>query len=425
MTMFRSIDELTRPLEYVSPMDELLGGMVRRWAEEHVIPHRRGFDEDWREHRRIEPALERLLGQLGLQRVMFPEEYGGWGLGHSGHFAVGCARLVEEIARADSGVAVAVGVTFWPMILICREPHVNHRLCRELAPMFCGTTRARLAANAMTEPQGGADIENLDLLRGSTLNTTAVRDGDEWVINGHKLWPTNTGGASALFAVVCTTRPGSTDPDDFAVIFVPADAPGVTQGAPYQKAGMAADKNSDLWFEDVRVPLWYRALGPGDDFTYFKEVISIGNMGSIAMVSGVLMNVYEVLQRFASEVKVGGRPLKENDAAAGVLADLVADLEVIRITCYQYARMIDRPDLYGPPWSDEIVARGRALKYSACDRALKSLGRAVNLMETHGVDRVWDVEKHWRDLKIIQLWMGGKQLCQMETARWYYQCETL
>jgi alkylation response protein AidB-like acyl-CoA dehydrogenase len=412
----RGIDQITRPLEYLSPMDDLLGGIVRRWADERVIPNRRSFDEDWREHRLIEPALDRLLGELGLQRVLFPEELGGWGLGHSDHLGVASMRLMEEIARADSGIAVAVGVTFWPLLLVCREPHVSWRLCREIAPMFCGTTKACLAANAMTEPQGGADIENLDLLRGSTITTTAAKDGDEWVINGHKLWPTNTGGAAGLLAVVCTTRTGSSDPEDLAVIFVPADRPGVTQGAPYQKAGMAADKNGDVWLEQVRVPLWYRACGPGDDFRYFKEVIAFGNMGSIAMVSGVMLNAYEVLQRFANQARVGGRALKEHDATAGVLADIVADLEVIRISGYQYARMLDRRDLYGPPWSDEIVAKGRALKYGAC---------ALDVMESFGVDREWDLEKHWRDLKIIQLWMGGKQLCQMETARWYFECESL
>ncbi len=73
--------------------------------------------------------------------------------------------------------------------------------------------------------------------------------------------------------------PGSTDLKDFAFIFVPAETPGVTQGGPYQKAGMAADKNGDIWFEDVRVPVYYRACGPGDDYLYFKEVISFGKYG--------------------------------------------------------------------------------------------------------------------------------------------------
>jgi len=291
--------------------------------------------------------------------------------------------------------------------------------------MFCESDRPVFAANAMTEPQGGADIENLDLLKGSTIQTTAVPDGDQWVINGHKLWPTNSGGVADLFGVVCTTKPGSADPEDFAFIFVPADAPGVTQGKPYRKAGMAADKNSDIWFEDVRVPAWYRACGPGDDFTYFKEIVSFGSMASVAFVSGLMMNVFEILGDFCSRRTFRGRSLKENDDVAGALADLAAEIQVIRVIGYQFARMLDRPDLYGQRWSEQIVAKGRAYKYFACDRAVSTLGRAIRIMGAHGADRENDLEKHWRDLKIIQLWMGGKQLCQMETARWFYGCETL
>ncbi len=421
----RTIDDFTRPLDYLSPLDKHLGKITRAWAEKHVMPRRREFDEDWQEHKLIEPAFDALMGAYGLQGMFFPEEFGGMGMGHSDYLGTGAYRILEEVARADSAMAVAFGVVFWPLAMICLEPHVNRRLCAEFAPLFCDTRKAAFAANAMTEPQGGADIENMDLLKGGTIQTTARLDGDQWVINGHKLWPTNSGGVADLFGVVCTTSPGSTDPRDFAFIFVPADRPGVTQGKPYQKAGMAADKNSDVWFENVRVPAWYRACGPGEDFKNFKEVISLGNLGSLAFAGGVMLNVYEILRDFCNAHTFRGKPLKENDDVAGFLADFVTTTEVIRIVGHQYARMLDRPDLYGPRGSEEIVVKGRAYKYDACDRALAQIETAMNLLGVHGCDRVHDIEKHWRDFKIIQLWMGGKQLCQMETARWFFECETL
>lgn len=420
-----SIDQFTRPLEYLSPLERHLGEMTRKWADKHVMPFRRSFEEDWKDHHIIEPAFRNLMAELGLQRMLFPEDVGGWGVGHSGFLSLGAFRLFEEVARADSGMAVAFGVTFWPLLMICVEPHVNMRLCREFAPMFMKTDKVVFAANAMTEPQGGADIENMDLLGGSTIETTAVLDGDEWVINGHKLWPTNSGGVADLFGVVATTKKGSSNPDDFAFIFVPASTPGCTQGGPYEKAGMAADKNGDIWFENVRVPSWYRPHGPGEDLKYFKEVISFGNMGSTAFVSGVMLNCYEIMYEFFSEKTYGGRPLKEHDAVAAALADFVTDLEVIRISGYQLARMLDRPDLYGERWSEEIIAKGRAIKYFACDRAVEDIGRIMSLMEVYGIEREWDIEKHWRDIKMCQLWMGGKQLCQMEVARHFFDCDTL
>jgi alkylation response protein AidB-like acyl-CoA dehydrogenase len=421
----RTIDDFTTPVEYLTPLDRYLKRMARDWAETAVIPHRRSFDEDWESHNLIEPAFDKLMGEMGFQRFFFPEEFGGFGMGHSGYAGVGGFRVCEEVSRADSGMGVAFAVLHWPLLMICKKPHVNRRLCEEFAPMFCNTTKAVFAANAMTEPQGGSDIENLDLLKGATIQTTAILDGDEWVINGHKLWPTNSGGVSKLFGVVCTTKAGSSDPNDFAFIFVPANTYGCTQGKPYQKAGMASDKNGDIWFENVRVPVWYRAHGPGEDFKYFKEMVSWGNMLSVAFCTGAMLNAYELLSDFCTRTSFRGKPLKENDDIAGVLADVARDIEVTRIVGYQAARMLDRPDLYGDSWSDEIVTKCRAYKYFACDKAIEVLENAMNIMGPHGSDRVEDIEKHWRDVKIIQLWLGGKQLGQMEVARWYYDCKTL
>jgi alkylation response protein AidB-like acyl-CoA dehydrogenase len=87
--------------------------------------------------------------------------------------------------------------------------------------------------------------------------------------------------------------------------------------------------------------------------------------------------------------------------------------------------MCDRHDLYGPLWKPELSAKMRAQRYLAMDRFLEIVGRVMNLMEAYGTDRDWDVEKHWRDMKMNQLVEGSKQLSQIETARWFYECETL
>ena len=421
----RSIDDFSRPLEYISPMDGLLGTIFREWVEKDVIPYRRRFDEDWEEHHLISPPFKKLLGEYGLQRMIFPEDLGGWGMGRSDFLCVAAYRMFEEIARADSGMAMAFGIVYWPLLFISLQPHENRRLLEEFAPMFCDTDEAVFAALCMTEPQGGSDIENVEILGGNTIQTTAVRDGDEWVINGHKLWPSNTGGLARLMAVVCTTKPGSSDPRDIAVIYVKDDMPGVTQGPAYEKAGMAADKNGDVWYEDVRVPLWYRAIGPGDDAKYFGEVMSTGNMGIIAWISGAMMNIYERLLEYASRKRYRGKPLKEDDGVAGLLADFAANTENVRMVGYQCARMCDRHDLYGPLWDPGLVAKMRAQRYLCMDRFMEVTGRVMNLMGAYGADRDWDVEKHWRDVKMLQMVEGSKQLCQMEVARWFYECETL
>ncbi len=110
---------------------------------------------------------------------------------------------------------------------------------------------------------------------------------------------------------------------------------------------------------------------------------------------------------------------------AGLLADFAASTENVRIVGYQCARMCDRHDLYGPLWDPGLVAKMRAQRYLCMDRFVEVTGRVMNLMDAYGADRDWDIEKHWRDIKIVQLWMGGKQLCQMEAARYFFNCETL
>jgi alkylation response protein AidB-like acyl-CoA dehydrogenase len=173
-------------------------------------------------------------------------------------------------------------------------------LLKIFGPKFCGD-KLYVGCNAMTEPSSGADIENIDRMQGKTIQTTAKLDGDEWVINGHKIWPTNSGDVANLYGVVCTTKKGSTDLNDFAFIYVPADTKGVSVGGPYQKAGMAADMNTDIWFDHVRVPKSYRAHGPGDDLKYFKEMITYGNLGTAAMCLGVMKGVYEIIKKWTSE----------------------------------------------------------------------------------------------------------------------------
>ena len=208
-TALRSIDDITRPLEYLSPMDKHLGAIVRAWADREVIPHRRRYDEDWKDHALIEPAFDKLMGELGLQRVLFPEQLGGWGLGHSGYLGTASFRMFEEVARADSGMAVAFGVTFWPLVMICVEPHVNTAPVPRSWPRASATRqRAVLRGQRDDRAPGRRRHREPRPAGGQHHPTTAVLDGDTWVINGHKLWPTNTGGVAELFGVVCTTRAG-------------------------------------------------------------------------------------------------------------------------------------------------------------------------------------------------------------------------
>ena len=285
-----NIDDFIRPKEWVPEMAINFGKEIRKWGKERFLPIRREVDEDWQEHKLVEPLLKEVLVDMGINAAFFPEELGGSDLPNPATMTV---IVCEELARIDSGLATAVICSIWGLIPILLPPHRNMELLTEFAPKFCGK-ELYVGCHAMTESAGGADIENIGQMKGKTIATTATLDGNEWVINGHKLWPSNSGKVGDLFVTICTTNQGSDDPNDFAIILVPADTKGVRVGKAYQKCGMNADMNTDIWFENVRVPKRYRFHGPGDDMKYFKRTITLGNIASSAMCIGIMKAVYEI-----------------------------------------------------------------------------------------------------------------------------------
>jgi len=417
-----TIDDFIRPKEWVSDFVSDLGRVLRKWGEERYLPIRQQIDEDWAEHKIIEPLLKEVLVDLGINAAFFPAEAGGTDMPEP----MTLINVVcEELARIDSGFATGCICSVWGLVPILLKPHRNMELLMEFGPKFCGD-KLYVGCHAMTEPLSGADIENIGRMHGKTLQTTATLDGDEWVINGHKTWPTNSGHVGDLYVVVCTTKKGSSDPNDFALILVPADLEGVSVGKPYKKAGMSADMNTDIWLDHVRVPKRYRLHGPGDDLKYWKRAIAMGNIGSAAMCVGIMKNVYEIIKKWTTERVVAGKPLKEHSICAAMLSEIAILIESTSAWMWAYAREMDHPEIYGwEPWDEKFLLKTRGLALYANNAVERACSSAMDFMGSYGYAREFDIEKHWRDQKVIGLWMGGKGLKTLENARYWYDLETL
>jgi alkylation response protein AidB-like acyl-CoA dehydrogenase len=415
-----TIDDFIRP-EWIPDIVLDIGKVIRQWGEDKYIPVRRKIDEDWKEHKLVKPLMKEVLVDLGLSKAFWPAEVGGTDIPNVATFTVIAA---EELARLDSGFAVAVAIgAGWPMLPIILRPHRNMELCQEFGTRLCGDELYTCCC-AMTELQGGSDVENIEFIHGKTIKTSARLEGDEWVINGHKIWPSSSD--ADVYGVACSTNPGSSNEQDFAFIYVPANTPGVSRGAPYQKAGMAADFNGDVWFDNVRVPRRYRAHGPGDDAKYFREILVYGAACSAAFGLGPMKNTYEIIKQWSSERVVSGKLLKEHSINAAVLAEIAVNIEASSAMLYTVARQIDCPDIYGiMPWDNAMVARARAVSLFVTDTAVHTTGRAMELMGSYGYSRQYDLEKHWRDVKMTTLWMGSRQLDLIEVARYWYDIENL
>jgi len=416
-----TIDDFIRPKEWVSPFFLELGKSIRQWGEEKLLPIRRKIDEDWQEHRLIKPLFKELLVDLGMQRGLFPAEVGGLDMREP---ATATMVLLEELSKVDCAFAMSAGCSTWGLVTILLEPHRNMELLREFGPRFCSEDELYMGCMAMTEPQGGSDIENMGRMHGRTIRTTATLDGDHWVINGHKIWPTNSN--ADLFTVVCTTSKGSSDPKDFALILVPRETQGVKVGSPYQKAGMAADFNADIWLEEVRVPRRYRLHDPGDDYKYFPRILSLGSVAHAAMAVGVMKDVYEIIKRWTDERVVTGKPLKEHSIVADMLCEIAILIESTSAWMWHYVRQLDHPEIYGTePWDERMALKTRGISLYASEAVNRACYRAMDYMGSYGYAREFDIEKHWRDQRMIGLFMGGKGLRTLENARYWFDLETL
>lgn len=415
-----TIDDFSLPKEWITDETRMIVRGCRELVEKENFPIRKKLDEDWKEHKLYEPLFRKILVEFGYQRIPWPKKYGGLELD-----AITSMLLLEELCRGDSGLATAVDCVNWTFEPIL-EPYPNEYLIEKFAPLLCQSERPYVGCAAISDERSGSDVENIDGTHCQYTATTARLEGDEWVINGHKLWPTNSGGLADMFCVFCTTNPGVADDNALALIHVPADTPGVTQGPPYLKAGMAGDKNGDVWFENVRVPKEYRAHHePGLDAKAARYFMCSGNVGASASSIGIMLNVYELLKRWVDTRVVGGKLLKEHSMTASVLADIAMTIEVSRSDTYMKARMMDRPDLYDiDPASPEFLAKTRANKLFVTDQLTIVINKALDLMGSFGYARDWEIEKHWRDAKIISLWMGGRGLAKLDIARWFWDCKT-
>jgi alkylation response protein AidB-like acyl-CoA dehydrogenase len=399
---------------FLTDQDRLVVGVIRDFVEREIMPVRQQIDDDT-DHVIIHRILEG-LSNLGLMRAGLPQEYGGMAVAGTGPPGVTTSLVMEEIARGDSGIAVAAAVTAWAIMpAIIAE---NKAVLKVLADIFSGP-QVRLGCFAMTEPASGCDIENLPTLHGRTIQTKAVLDGDEWVINGAKRFPSNAGVAD-IYCVVCQTEPNLGE-EGIALIYVPSPWDGLSFGKFENKAGMQADRNADIYFDNVRVPRQYRAAGPGVDARLMKRNLTSGRAASAAMAVGSAQGAFEKVVEYTGGRVVQGRPIRQHSICAGMLADMAIGIETARAYYLQTAYMVDHPQTYGEPDSDAMLSKASLAKTYACDVAVMVTNKAMELMGSYGYTREFDVEKYWRDCKEIQLWLGGAQLARLDVVRGYYE----
>ena len=390
-----------------SEEDLLLLTTIRKYIDKEVMPVRMQMDEDY-------AVFEKAYGglvKLGIQKRGFSQRYGGLGIRS---VPTVCA-LTEEISRGDSGLSLHALIIPWAMAAAMGAR--NTTVMDKFIPMFCEDT-PRCGCLAITEPAGGCNIEDASE-HGLTIRTTAKLEGDEWVINGEKMWPSGASVAD-IYCVVCTTDPKLKE-EGVALIYVPGDTPGLSFGKPEDKMGMkVTDVNAAIYFDNVRVPREYRAGGPGIDWQLFRNNISWGRLSSAPMALGNAQAVLEIVMEYTSTRSYGGKSVRNHSLQAVMIADMAIGIESARAYYLSVAAMFNNRKKFGNPADDFLMARASAAKVYACDVTEMVCSRAMELMGSYGYVREYHVEKYLRDSKIIQLWLGGGQLGRLDVVQGYY-----
>jgi alkylation response protein AidB-like acyl-CoA dehydrogenase len=394
---------------FITDEDRLILESVRNFVNKEIIPIREEIEKD-KEHKLIRRVLQGLT-KLGLIKAGIPEKYSTM----KRFSSVMIFLISEEVARGDVGIAVAQAATRWALSPMMRGK--NEVLMDKFLPLFC-EDEPHLACFAITEESSGCDIENLSMLQGKTIQTKAILEGDEWVIRGSKRFASNSG-VSDLYCIVCQIDPSEGE-RGIALIYVPTGSEGLSFGAFENKAGLYADRNCDIYLDNVRVPQGYRVSGPGEDGKILKRNITAGRVGSAAMVMGSARAIFDEILHYTGERVVAGKSIRNHSMGAAILADMAIGIETSKAYYLQVAYMLDHPDHYGEASSSTMLSRASIAKVYATDTTVSIANKAMELMGSYGYMKNYHVEKYWRDSKEIQLWIGGAQLGRLDIAQGYY-----
>jgi len=379
----------------------------REFTKKEIMPKAKELESDYS---LVEEVHQKLV-DLGVQSDGYPEEYGGGG--HGSMMSLGI--ISEELAKGDAGICLSTGLNAG-IILKPAMVVENKFVMEQFIPRFTSGKLA-YACIAMTDETGGADSEN-PLLAGGGITTTAKLEGDEYVINGAKSWPTH-GGIAECYLTVCNTDPEAGD-DGIALIYVPKDTPGLTFGEPEKKMLFKTSVNSSIYYNNVRVPKEYRLAGSGMDANIYHFFEAGTGWHSATMALGIAERAFDLVLDYTGTRMGGGKPVRQHSMVAGIIADMAIGIDMMRASVYNLSMMMDNLDVYGPPWSPQFISKASATRVFAGDKAVEIVNKGAELLGCMSISEDFPYEKCLRDAKVTQLWLGGQQICRYRVARGYY-----
>ncbi len=371
---------------------EMIRQEARRFAQEEIAPHVR----EWDEAAHFPRDVFTKMGELGFLGVLVPEEYGGAGLGYIEYITI-----VEEIATVDPAIGLGVAAhnsLCTGHILKYGSEEQKRKYLPKLA------TGEWIGAWALTEPTAGSDA-------GGT-RTTAVRDGDEWVLNGTKTFTTHAR-VGDLLVVMARTDPDSLNSPrkhhGISAFIVEKGTPGFRPGKHEDKLGMRASDTSETILENCRIPAENLIGKEGEGFKQAMGILDGGRISIAALGLGTARGALEAAIDYARQREQFGRPIGTFQAIMWKIADVATELDAARLLTYRAGWLMDQ----GRPCTKESAMA----KLAAGEVSVKAAVEAVQIFGGYGFTKDYPVEKFYRDAKLCTIGEGTSEIQQMVIAR--------
>jgi butyryl-CoA dehydrogenase len=360
--------------------------MVRQFAETEVRPIAAAIDAS----HDFPLATTKQMGELGLLGMFVPEEFGGAGMDYMSYVIA-----IEELSRvcASHGVIASVNnsLVCYPILAYGNEAQKR----KYLVPLAHGHW---LGAYCLTEPNAGSNAAN--------QQTTAVLDGDDYVLNGTKLFVTNAGPADILVVYAATDK--ALGPKGISAFIVEATTPGVNKGKKELKLGIHASDTREIAFVNARVPRANLLGEPNKGYSVALATLGGGRIGIAAQALGIAQASVEAAARYANEREQFDKKIGEFDAIRHMLADSAVEVAAARLLTYQAAWLRDQ----GRPH----VKEASLAKWHSSEAATKCANAAIQVHGGYGYLTEFTVERYWRDARITEIYEGTTEVQKMVVA---------
>jgi len=361
---------------------------VREFAEGEIAPH----VMEWDEASHFPLELLPKLAEMGLLGVIFPEEYGGTGLGYVEYVIV-----IEELSRVDGSVGLFVAAHNSLCSNHIYKFGTEEQKRKYLIPLAQGKT---LGAWSLTEPEAGSDA-------GGT-RSTAVRNGNNWVLNGSKTFTTNGHYADTCVAMAVTDKAKGSH--GISAFILEKGMPGFRPGKKENKLGMRASDTSEVIFTDCKIPA-ENLLGPeGEGFTGSLKILDGGRISIAALGLGMAQGALDAAVCYAKQRKQFGKAISEFQAIQFKLADMATEVEAARLLVYQAAWLADQNNA-------RFTRESSMAKLFASEVAVRVANECVQIHGGYGFIKDYPAEKFYRDVKLCTIGEGTSEIQKLVIAR--------